>query len=217
MQANLMQNQMSHGSRPRQDGTAFQESEPSGSYSELGDLFQNLDGHLRPGEPKSNRHIEKGAEDPAKESGHELAQRAPEKDKKVLRMIFDMITQDGVLNLQAKNIQQSPEAQGHQEMSSERIINFNSIFCKKVLSSNRFDSIVKLNLSSNKIQVIDGDFCKNLPNVQLLDLRANRIDEISQHIKAMVCIKILKLDKNELTRLPEELFDIKIMEELTFQ
>ena len=76
-------------------------------------------------------------------------------------MIFDMITQDGVLNLQAKNIQQSPgDAHGHQEMMNERVINFNSIFCKKVLSSNRFDSIVKLNLSSNKIQVIDGDFCK---------------------------------------------------------
>jgi len=141
-----------------------------------------------------------------------------EKDKKILRMIFDMITQDGVLNLQAKNIQQSPgDAHGYQEMVNERVINFSSIFCKKVLSSNRFDSIVKLNLSSNKIQVIDGDFCRNLPNVQLLDLRANRIDEISHHVKAMVCIKILKLDKNELTRLPEELFEIKIMEELTFQ
>jgi Leucine-rich repeat (LRR) protein len=50
----------------------------------------------------------------------------------------------------------------------------------------------------------------------VLDLRANRISEISPHIKAMVSIRVLKLDKNELKRLPEELFDIKVLEELTF-
>lgn len=51
----------------------------------------------------------------------------------------------------------------------------------------------------------------------MLDLRANKIEEISHHIKAMVSVRVLKLDKNELTRLPEELYDIKIMQELTFQ
>lgn len=33
----------------------------------------------------------------------------------------------------------------------------------------------------------------------------------------MSSIKIIKLDKNQLTRLPDELFDIKIIQELTFQ
>jgi len=33
----------------------------------------------------------------------------------------------------------------------------------------------------------------------------------------MKSIKVLKLDKNELKSLPDELFDIKIIEELTFQ
>ena len=84
-------------------------------------------------------------------------------------------------------------------------------------SSNRFDSIVKLNLSSNKISIIDGNFCKNLPNVETLDLRANRIEEISYHIVRMSKLKMIKLDKNELLRLPEELFKIKTIEELTFQ
>ena len=50
-------------------------------------------------------------------------------------------------------------------LSDERIINFNSIFSTQALRSNRFDSIVRLNLSSNSIQQIDGEFCKNLPNV----------------------------------------------------
>jgi len=96
-------------------------------------------------------------------------------------------------------------------------LNFNNIFCNnKILRNPRFESIVKLNLSTNQIQHIDGDFCKNLPNVEVLDLRANRISEISPHLKAMVSIRVLKLDKNELTRLPEELFDIKVLEELTF-
>ena len=74
---------------------------------------------------------------------------------------------------------------------------------------------MRLNLSSNQISVIDGEFCKNLPNVQQLDLRANQIREISTHVKAMVGIRVLKLDKNELSRLPEELYDIRILEELT--
>jgi Leucine-rich repeat (LRR) protein len=33
----------------------------------------------------------------------------------------------------------------------------------------------------------------------------------------MSSLRILKLDKNELTRLPDELYDIKILQELTFQ
>ena len=56
-----------------------------------------------------------------------------------------------------------------------------------------------------------------LVNVKTLDLRSNRIREISPYIKAMKSIKVLKLDKNELKSLPDELFDIKIIEELTFQ
>jgi ankyrin repeat protein len=42
-----------------------------------------------------------------------------------------------------------------------------------MLRNPRFTNIVRLNLSSNQISVIDGEFCKNLPNVQQLDLRAN--------------------------------------------
>lgn len=64
--------------------------------------------------------------------------------------------------------------------------------------------------------MIDGEFCKNLPNVQQLDLRANRIEEVSHHIKAMLSLRVLKLDKNELSRLPDEVYEIKILQEFTF-
>lgn len=59
--------------------------------------------------------------------------------------------------------------------------------------------------------MIDGDFCKNLPNVQQLDLRANQIEEVSHHIKAMASLRVLKVDKNNLVRLPDELYDIIIL------
>jgi Leucine-rich repeat (LRR) protein len=48
-------------------------------------------------------------------------------------------------------------------------------------------------------------------------LRQNNIEEISHHIKAMTSIKVLKIDKNLLTSIPDELYEIKIIEELTFQ
>jgi hypothetical protein len=35
-------------------------------------------------------------------------------------------------------------------------------------------------------------------------------------IKAMSYLKVLKLDKNYLQRIPDEIFDIKILQELTF-
>lgn len=99
-----------------------------------------------------------------------------------------------------------------------QIIDFNRIFTP--FSSNEvqgFRNIIKLNLSSNRIFNINTDFCKCLPNLEFLDLRANRIREISMHIKAMTNIRVLKLDKNELHHLPETIYDIRILEELTLQ
>ena len=128
---------------------------------------------------------------------------------------MQMVTQDGVLNLQAKNLQQKPNGETS-DTSFENGIDFNSIFLKvSARDLGRFSNIIRLNLSSNKIFNINADFCKSLCNVQVLDLRANRIREISPHIKAMSSLRVLKLDKNELAWLPEELFDIKILEELT--
>jgi Leucine-rich repeat (LRR) protein len=96
-------------------------------------------------------------------------------------------------------------------------LDFDSIFRKKMLGQKRFDTVIKLDLQNNKIMVIDAEFCKSLPNVEVLDLRSNRLVEISPTIKAMMSIRVLKLDKNDLSILPEEVFDIIIMEELTFQ
>jgi len=48
---------------------------------------------------KSKRYIDPGIKDHEQGRWQESTHRALEKDKKILRMIFDTITQDGVLNL----------------------------------------------------------------------------------------------------------------------
>ena len=90
---------MNHNSRPRQDRPAFQESGRLDSYAGPRDLYQNMGRALLHEAQKSNRHIDPGIKDHEKGGRQESMQRALEKDKKILRMIFDTITQDGVLNL----------------------------------------------------------------------------------------------------------------------
>ena len=46
-------------------------------------------------------------------------------------------------------------------------------------------------------------------------MRANKISEISSKIGTLYQLKVLKLDKNELLRLPDEVFDISGLKELT--
>ena len=128
-----------------------------------------------------------------------------------------MITHDGLLNLQAKNLTQRANGDSAAD-EPQKSLDFNSVFTNLTAKEMvKFSKITRLNLSSNKIFQISSEFCKVLINVESLDLRSNRIREISPHIRAMKSIKILKLDKNELKSLPEELFEIKILEELTFQ
>lgn len=99
--------------------------------------------------------------------------RMQERERRVLKMISEMITPDGVLNLQAKNIQQSlgdgslggsgqnPENDGllvQQQM--DRMIDLDNIFGARhpsergppaAVPQGSFERILKLNLSSNRI------------------------------------------------------------------
>ena len=80
-----------------------------------------------------------------------------------------------------------------------------------------FDCLMVLDLQDNNIQELDGDFCKNLPNLQKLDLRNNKIKMISSHIKALMNLRTLKLDFNQLTCLISEVGNLKLLEELTVE
>ena len=66
-------------------------------------------------------------------------------------MIMQMVTQDGVLNLQAKNLQQKSNGESTDE-PLENGIDFNSMFHRVFARDmGRFSNIIRLNLSSNKI------------------------------------------------------------------
>ena len=90
---------MNHNSRLRQDRPAFQESGRLESYAGPRNQYQNMGSHLMHEAQKSKRYIDPGIKDHEQGRWQESTHRALEKDKKILRMIFDTITQDGVLNL----------------------------------------------------------------------------------------------------------------------
>lgn len=52
--------------------------------------------------------------------------------------------------------------------------------------------------------------------IKKLDARNNKIKSISSNIKAMQWLNILRLDHNELTYLPNEIGELKVLEELSF-
>ena len=64
-----------------------------------------------------------------------------------------------------------------------------------------FEQLLVLDLQNNSITELDSDFCQNFPCLEKLDLRNNKIKTISPHIKALMCLTILRLDNNALTQL----------------
>ena len=50
-----------------------------------------------------------------------------------------------------------------------------------------------------------------MPQLQVLDLRANKLEAISPMIKDLKQLRVLKLDKNELCRLPDEVYELSAL------
>ena len=139
---------------------------------------------------------------------------------------MDLVSPDGILNLQAKGIQQARfgkyqrerRAAGPTLQKHENLIDLDLLFSSNSsVRRARFATVVRLNLSSNKIQQLTAEICMSLPSLEWLDLRANKVAEISRAIKELSRMRVLKLDKNELQRLPEELYELRNLQELTFQ
>jgi len=59
-----------------------------------------------------------------------------------------------------------------------------------------FSNLRSLNLSNNLIQDLDSNTCKSLVNLTYLNLQQNRLKTISPHIKAIMELKVLILNKN---------------------
>ena len=77
------------------------------------------------------------------------AKKGREKEKKLLRAIADNISEEGVLNLNSRNILQGTNGEPvpKVERPCYQVLDFNQIFRK----SEWYANVVKLNLSNNKI------------------------------------------------------------------
>lgn len=60
----------------------------------------------------------------------------------------------------------------------------------------RFDQITTLDLRGNEIACLDEALFLNVTQLRKLDVRANKIREISSHIKALMMLQTLRLDYN---------------------
>jgi Leucine-rich repeat (LRR) protein len=79
-----------------------------------------------------------------------------------------------------------------------------------------FNNLSDLDIRGNEITAIEDAVCINLAQLRKLDARANRIREVSPHIKAMMSLQVLRLDGNLLEDLPCEIGELSYLEELTF-
>ena len=134
------------------------------------------------------------------------------------KQITEIITSDGVLNLQAKNISNSRTGpnRGSEE---DKAINLDRMFNRnneQRLDQRSFSRVQKLNLSSNRIRTINDQFCSAFGQLQVLDIRANKVQSISHKIRSLKSLQVLKLDKNQLVSLPLELFDLPNIIVLSF-
>jgi Leucine-rich repeat (LRR) protein len=71
-------------------------------------------------------------------------------------------------------------------------------------SSPYFQNLLLVDLQNNDLVEIEANFCQNLPNLLELDLRNNKISNVSEHIKALMNLKVLRLDNNQLKVLVPE-------------
>jgi Leucine-rich repeat (LRR) protein len=74
--------------------------------------------------------------------------------------------------------------------------------CQK--GSPYFQNLLLIDFQNNDLTEIEANFCQNLPNLLELDLRNNKISIVSEHIKALMNLKVLRLDNNQLKVLVTE-------------
>jgi Leucine-rich repeat (LRR) protein len=70
-------------------------------------------------------------------------------------------------------------------------------------------------LANNQIVSIETEMCYQLTSLNYLDFRNNSIKVLNKHIKAMMQLKFVFLDCNQLSSFPEELCSLRLLEELT--
>lgn len=93
--------------------------------------------------------------------------------------IFDVLDQDGVLNLQNKKLCQRRFC-GHEDRGYHDL---DEVLLTGERRRRKLQTVAKLNLSQNRLTQYTADLAIIMPHLQVLDLRANRLEEISPMIK----------------------------------
>ncbi|KAL1386798.1 hypothetical protein pipiens_012802 [Culex pipiens pipiens] len=64
------------------------------------------------------------------------------------------------------------------------------------------DALKELHISNNFIKSIPADFCENLPQLKILDLRDNKIEKLPDEISMLASLTRLDLSNNSISSLP---------------
>ncbi|EAA04662.4 AGAP006993-PA [Anopheles gambiae str. PEST] len=64
------------------------------------------------------------------------------------------------------------------------------------------EALKELHISNNYIKTLPGDFCENLPQLKVLDLRDNKIEKLPDEIALLASLTRLDLSNNTISSLP---------------
>lgn len=67
------------------------------------------------------------------------------------------------------------------------------------------DALQELHISNNFIKEMPADFCNNLPNLKVLDLRDNKIEKLPEEIAMIQSLMRLDLSNNSISSVPTSL------------
>lgn len=71
------------------------------------------------------------------------------------------------------------------------------------------EQICEIYLANNNIQEIPKEFCEALPHLKILDLKNNKINQITDDIKFLSSLTSLELANNNITTVPTSISTLK--------
>ena len=131
--------------------------------------------------------------------------------QRTIDSIQEMITHDGLLNLQAKNISNGSSRRSQ----NPREIYIDYLFNRSLTDLKGFHRVLNLNISSNKLQWLNKQFFAVMPMLQVLDARSNRIKTLDPFISNLKSLSTLILDNNLMVELPPTISELQNLTELS--
>ena len=98
------------------------------------------------------------------------------------------------------------------QLSYLRVINIANNKLSEIVGDCFPPSIVKLNLSSNRLQRVKNEFCRECSNLQVLNLNDNQLKYLPLDIGFLVSLRSLLLCRNRLMEIPSMICSLKNLE-----